>query len=216
MLLVMIYGIFLFAATGIICLFTRKRKKLGLYLFKSACGVFALIAVGLCYYFSLASINTSINEGLHPESHVAGRALVALVAACCVFLVSQFPFLIIQKSFFPKGRKLILVCEGIVYFFVWLGGAALLYSGLTDECHTGYDGNAVVRKINGFKKNEGRLPDGLEDVGLEKSPEGNYVYRNGTFYYRKEENDGYILYYKGEEPWMEYQYESRTDEWREW
>lgn len=213
MLLTMAYGIFPLATIGIICLFIRKLKLFGLYLFKSACGIFALIAIAVCYFFSLGNVAALMNDGLHPASRVLVSALFALVAACCIFLVSQFPFLVMRKSFFPKGRKRILLWETIVYFIVWFGGAVLLYCNLMGESSIGYDGNAVVRKINDFRKSKGRLPNGLEELDFKKSPEGTYVYRNGTFCYEKDENGGYILYYKGKEFWDSYRYESHRDKW---
>lgn len=69
------------------------------------------------------------------------------------------------------------------------------------------EGNAVIAKIESFKKDNGRLPESLAEVGI--------VVTEGGPFYTKKDSSRYILY----APWgfdsKSLVYDSATEKWEE-
>ena len=68
-------------------------------------------------------------------------------------------------------------------------------------------GNAIVSKVEDFRRANRRLPNSLSEVGIEES-------ESGPYYYCKSSDDGYIVWY-GTTLGESDTYDSQTKKWSE-
>ena len=66
-------------------------------------------------------------------------------------------------------------------------------------------GNEVVAKVESFRKDKGRLPNSLSEIGIEET-------ESGPIYYRKESESKYTVWF-GKELGESATYDSETKEW---
>ena len=89
----------------------------------------------------------------------------------------------------------------------------LIFSLLISLCSCGSilsqskknEGNEIVAKIELFKKENGRLPSSLSELGIKETEEG-------PIYYEKKDNSNYILWF-GAELGESVTYDSSTNKW---
>ena len=83
--------------------------------------------------------------------------------------------------------------------------AAGLSCSLTEDRKTAR-GNEIVRKVEDFKKEKGRLPESLSEIGIEEKLEG-------PIYYRKESGEKFILWF-GTSLGESVKYDSDSKQWK--
>ncbi len=91
-------------------------------------------------------------------------------------------------------RKIFLIIIFIAIF--------ILACGYGDELK---QGNEVVAKIEKFKKEKGRLPDSLSEIGVVET-------ESGPIFYKKESETKYIVWF-GQELGESATYDSDTKKW---
>ena len=92
--------------------------------------------------------------------------------------------------------------RGCLYAFLVIVGVLLVFVGFV-VCYNIYyeeimdkQGLELVAKIDAFKKENGRLPENLGELGLKQwSDWGAYKYRGGVFYYEQKRDSTYRLEY---------------------
>lgn len=92
--------------------------------------------------------------------------------------------------------------RGCLYAFLVIVGVLLVFVGFV-VCYNIYyeeimdkQGLELVAKIDAFKKEKGRLPKNLGELGLKQwSDWGAYKYRGGVFYYEQKRDSTYKLEY---------------------
>lgn len=85
----------------------------------------------------------------------------------------------------------------LVYFF---------YFGATQEERLIDQGNLIVEKIESYKLKQGRLPNSLNDIGIEEKMEG-------PLYYTRWDNVNYIVYFTKAGVGESMNYYSDTKKW---
>jgi hypothetical protein len=91
---------------------------------------------------------------------------------------------------------------------VFVMSALMLVTGATGCGPSKRDsGNAIVSKIEGFRRGNGRLPNSLSEIGLAED-------ESGPYYYCKSDNNGYIVWY-GKTLGKSDTYDSQTKKWSE-
>lgn len=90
------------------------------------------------------------------------------------------------------GLYAVLVAVGLLLVFA---GYAVYYNVHYEEIMD-KQGLELVAKIDAFKKEKGRLPENLGELGLKQwSDWGAYKYRGGVFYYEQKRDSTYRLEY---------------------
>jgi hypothetical protein len=79
------------------------------------------------------------------------------------------------------------------------------YSSLSRESRLMEEGQVIIGKIESFRKDKGKLPDSLMDVGIEEKEEG-------PIYYEKRGEAKYVLWF-GTELGESVTYDSESRKW---
>ena len=89
-----------------------------------------------------------------------------------------------------------------LYALLVIVGVLLVFVGYVVYYNVHYEeimdkrGLELVAKIDAFKKEKGRLPENLGELGLKQwSDWGAYKYRGGVFYYEQKRDSTYTLEY---------------------
>jgi hypothetical protein len=91
------------------------------------------------------------------------------------------------------GTKIVVLMKRkilTIVSLVFIGSFALYFFYLrdNDEGKLMKQGNELVEKIEAYKSENGKLPDNLEDMGLEEKEEG-------PLYYQKWDSLNYLVYF---------------------
>lgn len=91
--------------------------------------------------------------------------------------------------------------RGCLYTLLVIMGLLLVFVGYVVYYNVHYEeimdkqGLELVAKIDAFKKEKGRLPENLGELGLKQWSDGAYKYRDGVFYYEQKRDSSYSLDY---------------------
>jgi len=91
--------------------------------------------------------------------------------------------------------------RGCLYTLLVIMGLLMVFVGYVVYYNVHYEeimdkrGLELVAKIDAFKKENGRLPENLGELGLKQWSDGAYKYRGGVFYYEQKRDSTYTLEY---------------------
>lgn len=96
-------------------------------------------------------------------------------------------FKIVQQTRFMPNKKnremkrILIICLTILLFGSFTGCG-------NSEKELKTQGNELVKKVEEYKKNTGKLPSGLKDMGLEESMEG-------PLFYERKDSVNYMIWF---------------------